>query len=126
MITVLVSKEKNFPVGSSKIKWALKDFFKKNGIVSDAFVNVSFVDNKKMIEVSSKYLKDKKVHNVLSFTNEDKANFVFPPGAIYLGDIVLCFPELLKEAKNEGKLIDEKAIELCLHAGEHLLGRHHE
>ena len=126
MINVYLKKKNSYPVGSTKVKKALREFFLKNGIVSDAFVNVSFVDKNKMLVLCKKYLKDNNVHNVLSFTNETKDGFVSLPGNIYLGDIVVCFPKLLEEARSEGKLIDEKAIELCLHAGEHLLGRHHE
>jgi len=127
MISVFVSKAENYPIRSPKIKKVLRDFFKKNGIVSDAEVSVSIVGEKKMKEIGRKYMNDKKIHNVLSFTNEETTNkFVNPPDKIYLGEIVLCYPMVIKEAQIEGKLIDEKAIELLLHSGEHLLGRHHE
>lgn len=80
-----------------------------------------------MKNICKKYLNDKKIHNVLSFTTEEtKGKFVYPPDKIYLGEIILCYPMVIKEAQIEKKLIDEKAIELLLHAGEHLLGKHHE
>jgi len=127
MISVLVAKSENYPIGSPKIKKILRDFFKKNGIVSDAQVSVSIVGEKKMRDICKKYLNDKKLHNVLSFTTEEtKGRFVYPPDKIYLGEIILCYPMVIKEAQMEKKLIEEKAIELLLHAGEHLLGRHHE
>jgi probable rRNA maturation factor len=127
MISVLVSKSDNYPIKSPKIKKVLRDFFNKNGIVSDAEVSVSIVNEKKMKEISNKFLKDNKVHNVLSFTSEEtKGSFVYPPDKIYLGDIVLCYPMIVKESQMEGKLIEDKAMELLLHGGEHLLGRHHE
>ena len=127
MISVLIAKSKNYPIGSPKIKKILRDFFKKNGIVSDAQVSVSIVGEKKMKDICKKYLNDKKLHNVLSFTTEEtKGRFVYPPDKIYLGEIILCYPMVVKEAQMEKKLIEEKAIELLLHAGEHLLGRHHE
>ena len=127
MISVLVTKTENYPIKSPKIKKALRDFFKKNGIVSDAQVSVSIVGEKKMKDICRKYLNDKSLHNVLSFTTEEtKGKFVYPPDKIFLGEIILCYPVVIKEAQMEGKLIDEKAIELLLHAGEHLLGRHHE
>ena len=126
MISVLVSKEANYPVSSAKIKTFLKDFFTKNGIVSDAEVSVAIVGEKEMFEVGRKYLKDKKLHNVLSFTVEEKStSFVYPPGKIYLGEIILCYPKVLEEAKIENKRIEVKLLELVEHASEHLLGRHH-
>jgi len=127
MISVLVSKSGSYPVSSPKVKKALRDFFEKNGIVSNAEVSVSIVGEKKMRDVCKKYLNDKNLHSVLSFTtDEDKNKFVYPPDKIYLGEVILCYSLVVEEAKKEGKLIDEKAIELLLHAGEHLLGRHHE
>jgi len=127
MISVIIAKSGNYPIGSPKIKKILRDFFKKNGIVSDAQVSVSIVGEKKMKDICKKYLNDKKLHNVLSFTTEEtKGRFVYPPDKIYLGEIILCYPMVVKEAQMEKKLIEEKAIELLLHAGEHLLGRHHE
>lgn len=127
MISVLVSKTGNYPISTPKVKKALRDFFTKNGIVSDASVSVTITGLSKMKTISKKYLNDKNLHNVLSFTTEEtKGKFIYPPDKIFLGEIILCYPVVIKEAQIEGKLIDEKAIELLLHAGEHLLGRHHE
>ena len=43
-----------------------------------------------------------------------------------MGEIVICYPKVLEEAKLEGKLIDQKAYELVEHGALHLLGFHHE
>ena len=127
MISVLVSKSGNYPVSGPKLKKALKAYLEKNGIVSDAQVSVCIVGEKRMKEISRKYLNDKKLHNVLSFTTEETdKKFIYPPDKIYLGEIIICYPKVLEEAKREKKLIDEKAIELLLHGCEHLLGKHHE
>ncbi len=127
MITVLFTKQSNYPVSSPKIKKVLKDFLIKNGIVSDAELSLALVGEKKMLEVGKKYLKDKKLHNVLSFTVEEKEkNFVYPPGKIYLGEIIVCYPLVVEEAKTENKRIEDKMIELVEHGTLHLLGVHHE
>lgn len=143
MIKVNVSKESNYPVSSPVIKKKLRVFLAKAGIVSDCIVSVAIVGEKKIVELSKKYLKDpfagragKDIHNVLSFTEDEThatfvfgkaVNFVYPPdGKIYLGEIIVCYPQALKEAKHEGKLIDEKVCELIEHGAMHLLGKHHE
>ena len=127
MISVLISKQGNYPISLPKIKKFLRDFFFQNGIVSDAQVSVSILGEKKMLEVSKKYLKDKLVHNVLSFTTEEAdEKFVYPSDKVYLGEILVCYPKVVEEAKKEGKLIDEKLQELLKHGGTHLLGIHHE
>ena len=129
MIYVSVKKQTNYPVSSPKIKKALQNFLEKEGIVSDADVSVSIVGEKKMLELSSKYLKERKtLHNVLSFPYIDNdVDFRYPPdNLIHLGEIVLCYPKIIDEAKSEGKLIDQKAIELAEHGAMHLLGKHHK
>ena len=128
MIKVNVKKQSNYPISSTKIRKNLKDFLASHGIVSDAEVSVALVGEKKMLEVGKKYLKDKSLHNVLSFTaDEIDSKFVFPPdGGIHLGEIIVCYPVAFEEAKKEGKLIEAKVMELIEHGALHLLGIHHE
>ena len=128
MIKVRVKKQSNFPVSSTKIRSILKTFLASHGIVSDAEVSVAIVGEKKMLEVGKKYLKDKSLHNVLSFTSDEvDPKFVYPPdGKIHLGEIIVCYPKAFEEAKKEGKLIEQKVLELIEHGALHLLGIHHE
>jgi rRNA maturation RNase YbeY len=134
MIKVFVSKQSNYPVGVANIKRKLAEFLTKSGIVSDADVSVAIVGEAKMLEVGKKYLKDvhgrpdKKLHNVLSFVpGEVKEGFVYPPdGKIHLGEIIVCYPLAVKEAKEENVLIDERVYELIEHGALHLMGIHHK
>lgn len=128
MIKVYVKKQSSYPISTPDVKKRLKEFFLKNGIVSDAEVSVSFVGEKKMDILSKKYMRDKKIHNVLSFPYMEKGeSFQYPPdGMLRLGEIIICFPTLVKEANDEGKIIEEKMNELLEHGAMHLMGHHHE
>lgn len=128
MVKVSIVKQGNYPVKVPSIKKKLASFFESHGIVSKAEVSVAIVGEAKMMDLVDKYLKDGKLHNVLSFTpDEIKGAFVFPPdGVVYLGEIVVCFPVALKEAMRENVLIDQKVYELIEHGGLHLLGIHHK
>jgi rRNA maturation RNase YbeY len=128
MIKVYVKKQGNYPVSTPKLKNKLVDFFKKQGIVSDADVSILITSQSQALKIAKKHLGDNNVHNVLSFPgSETVGEFSYPPDdIIHLGEIVLCYPEMVKEAKYEGKRIDEKAYELVEHAARHLLGEHHE
>lgn len=128
MIKVNVKKQSNYPMSSTKIRKNLKNFLTGHGIVSDAEVSVALVGEKKMLEVGNKYLKDKFLHNVLSFTaDEVSPKFIYPPdGVIHLGEIIVCYPKAFEEAKKENKLIEEKIMELIEHGALHLLGIHHD
>lgn len=128
MVKVLVSKQSNYPVKIPVIKKKLAAFFAAHGIVSDAEVSVAIVGEKKMMEIGDKFLKDKKLHNVLSFVpEEERGGFVYPPGEpINLGEIIVCYPLAVKEAVAENVLIDERIYELIEHGGLHLMGIHHK
>lgn len=127
MIKINVSKQSNYPVSGVVIRKYLQDFFKSHGIVSDAEAHVSFVGEAKMKALGKKYYKkDARTHNVFSFVESESKDFKNPPtGIMNLGEIVVCFPVVLKEAKSEGKLIEEKVLELVGHSALHLLGIHH-
>jgi probable rRNA maturation factor len=128
MIKVNLQKQSGYSVNARKLKKTLQDFFSSQGIVSPAEVSIAVVGEKKMLELSSRYLGDKTKHSVLSFTPEEgKEKFVYPPdGIIHLGEIIICYPYLLDEARKQGKLIDEVASELVVHSALHLMGIHHE
>ena len=134
MIKVSVIKQSNYPVSVTVIKKKLSAFLQKKGIVSDAEISVTIVGEKKMMNIGAKYLKDKKLHNVLSFTPGEErfvygkaASFAYPPdGIIHLGEIIVCYPKAVEESKGENVLIDEKVYELVEHGAMHLLGIHHE
>ncbi len=128
MIKVYVNKQSNYPVSAPLLKKTMSRFFSDHGITSDADVSVSLVSEKKMHDLSRRYLKDNKLHNVLSFpSGEGTRDFVYPPDNIlHLGEIIVCYPKAFEEAKEEGKRLEEKVIELVEHGGMHLLGIHHE
>lgn len=128
MIKVFITKQSNFPVKSPDIKKKLAAFFEKNGIVSDAEVSVAIVGEAKMMDIGKKYLKDNKLHNVLSFTpTEVKDNFIYPPdGVVRLGEIMVCYPVAMREANDENVLIQSKVYDLIEHGALHLLGIHHK
>lgn len=127
MIKIYVKKQTNYPIKATDIKKNLVSFFKKKGIVSDATATVVLVGEKKMLDIGKKYLKDSKVRNVLSFTSDEaKKKFVYPPHELLnLGEIVVCYPKAVEEAKAEAKRIDIKVMELIEHGAKHLMGEHH-
>lgn len=134
MIKVSVSKQSNYPVSVTIIKKRLSAFLAKQGIVSDAEVSVAIVGESKMMGIGNKYLKDKKLHNVFSFTPTEnntlkgaRVNFVYPPdGVIHLGEIVVCYPVAVKEAGKINVLTNDRVCDLVEHGALHLLGIHHK
>lgn len=130
MITVRLKKSSNYPIDTKRVKKELVNFFNLRGIVSDAEVSVAFVGSKTMLELASNYLKEgvgSEEHSVLTFLSQEGGKgFIYPPGTIFLGEIIISYPKVLEEAKKEGKLIDDKVSELTLHGASHLMGVHHD
>ncbi len=128
MITVLVSKQSNYPVSALKIKKELIGFLQEQGVQSDAQVSVALVSEKTMLDVSKKYLKDDLLHDVLSFPRmEVQGEFIdSSDGILRLGEILVCYNMAYEEAKEDNMPIEQKVIELIKHGALHLLGIHHE
>lgn len=128
MIKIYVKKYGDYPVGALGLKTRLRKFLEGKGIVSDSIVNICLVGKKRMVDIGKKYLKDNEVHNVLTFVDSEvQKEFKYPSGEVnYLGEIIVCYPVAVEEAKSENKLIEEKVYELVEHGARHLLGEHHE
>ncbi|KKR57938.1 MAG: putative rRNA maturation factor [Candidatus Curtissbacteria bacterium GW2011_GWA1_40_47] len=137
MVNVLIKTDTRYPVNRKIIRKAILDTFKRYKIEKiDAEVSVAVVGKRKMDSLCRKYLKDEKNHQVLAFALEEvvgsqmeraQAGFVNPPDEILrLGDVVLCWPQLLEEAAKDNIMVDEELYRLTLHGMEHLFGEHHE
>ena len=130
MITVLFQTESHFRVKKAVVTDAIKQSL-DGRIRSDAEVSVTIIGDRRMKELNKSYRNLDKTTDVLSFPQNDPSQsmkpFVeVPDGILRLGDIVVSYPEAIREATEENVLVDDKIIELVLHGLEHLLGNHHE
>ena len=86
-----------------------------------------------MRELHTQYMQDPTITDVLSFPQYDPTqldkNFpllVVNDPITVLGDIVVCFPEAVREARKLGKMVDDQICFLVEHGMLHLLGFHHD
>lgn len=63
--------------------------------------------------------------NVLSFPEPEDGTDIGADGAAFLGDIVLAFETIAREAGDAGKPLAEHACHLAVHGTLHLLGHDH-
>lgn len=133
MVNVIIHTDTRYPVNRRVIRKAVLDTFSEFKITGgDLEVSVAVVGSRKMKDLSLKFLKDAKAHEVLAFAQEEISDssgrgFVNPPDNILrLGDIVLCWPEVLESASRQDSMVDDQLYFLTGHATEHLLGKHHE
>ena len=126
MVKVSVTKQSNYPVGTAKIKNRLAAFLKNQGIVSDAEVSVAIVGDRKMRALSKKYKGEDKTRNILSFSLSEGESTHLGSEVLKLGDIVISYPQIIREASVEEVLVDDKIDTLIEHGMLHLLGINHE
>ncbi|MEX2028439.1 MAG: rRNA maturation RNase YbeY [Candidatus Curtissbacteria bacterium] len=128
MLRVLLSTDPRYPVNRKVLRRAVLEVFEREKIADVAAeVSVSVVGRRKMKALTAKYLKDGRDHEVLSFPIEEAQGFAgSPDGVLRLGDVVLCWPEVLICAARDNVTCDEEVSKLTAHGVEHLLGKHHE
>lgn len=129
MITVLFQTESHYPVNRKKVKQAVVDALSPQ-VRRDAEVSVSIVGDRRMRQLNRDFRKIDETTDVLSFGLNDPTTKSppfqdAPDNVLRLGDILISFPQAVKEAGEENKMVDDKIIELALHGLQHLLGIHH-
>lgn len=130
MISILFQTESHYPANRKKIKQAVVDALAKQ-VFGDAELSVSIVGDRRMRELNRDWRKVDDTTDVLSFGLNDPTlkSSPFqdaPDDVLRLGDIVISYPQAVKEAGEENKLVDDKIIELALHGLDHLMGKHHD
>lgn len=123
---VLIYVESRYKVNRKKIKSAISQVCAANGITSKVEVSVAIVGDRKMTVLNKKYRDKEGTTNVLSFPLSEGEQSKLPVGVNHLGDIVVSYPVVIKEAAKEEMLVDEKVDELVRHGMLHLLGLHHQ
>ncbi len=130
MVTVTIQTESRYPIARKRITKAVQDFL-VGKIESDADVSISIVGDRKMLQLNSTYRQKDYPTDVLSFPLQEMGTysdvpFIGPPDDIlHLGDIVVSYPQAVREAGEENKLVDDVIEFLILHGLNHLLGIHH-
>jgi probable rRNA maturation factor len=89
----------------------------KNGITDLVEVGLLVVGVPEMKKLHKKYMETDEVTDVLSFPTYEKP---------LMGDIVICYPVAVQQAKANGKSVNEEMAFLAEHSCLHLLGIHHE
>lgn len=125
-IRVLLFVESRYKVNRRRIKNTARALLIEQGVKGPAEVSVAIVGDRKMRELSKKHRGLDKTTNVLSFSLIEGEHVNLPPDVLGLGDVVISYPAVIREAAKEEVLVDDKIDELLKHGLLHLLGVHHE
>lgn len=123
---VLIYVESRYKVNRKKIKSAIDSVLQENNVQSQLEVSVAIVGDRKMTKLNKEYRNKEGTTNILSFPLSEGEQTHLPTDITRLGDIVISYPMVIKEASEQEMLVDERVDELVRHGMLHLLGLHHE
>jgi probable rRNA maturation factor len=138
MINVIVNSDSRYPINKLVVQATVIEVLQRHGILGNVEIGINIVGDRKMHEINKKFRGIDSTTNILSFALEDpvsasqlqhvpKVGFVKSPDKVLrLGDILISYPEVLKDAASEGVSVEEEMRFLVEHGTKHLLGIHHD
>mgnify|MGYP001610107499 CR=1 FL=1 len=138
MVNVLIYIESRFPADRVKIREFVEQYLHKK-LSGTIEVGVSIVGDRKMKLLNKTYRDIDDTTDVLSFpiddpgasTRRDIAVGFSPEKSsqdkiLRLGDVVVSYPEAVREATEIHSMVDKQVEFLIAHGLDHLMGIHHE
>lgn len=102
------------------------------GVVSSAELSIVITDSEKIMVLNRQYRDVNEPTDVLAFSARESSGsntvpFVQPPnGILHLGEIIICYPQALMQAKEHGHSTNREITILIIHGILHLLGFDHD
>lgn len=90
-------------------------------------IEIVFLTKREIKKLNQLYRKENRPTDVLSFAKEGKVRFPLISGQPkFLGQIAICWPQVMANAKNYSVLPQEELTRVIVHGILHLLGYDHE
>ncbi len=121
-----ISADSRYSFDRKKIKAALEETLKDQGVEGDVLISLSVVGERKIRELEKKFFNRDEVTDVLSFPLGEGEPMPGEPNINNLGDIVVCYPQAKRQAMQWNRLVDDEIAFLVQHGLLHLLGIHHD
>lgn len=125
-VKVLIYVESRYKVDRKRIKSAVQFVLEDQNIQSPVEVSIAIIGNRKMRALNKKYRDKDKTANILSFPLTEGEQTQLPTDTTRLGDIIISYPEVIRESAEQELLVDDRVEELVQHGMLHLLGVHHQ
>jgi rRNA maturation RNase YbeY len=129
MHIIQIFVESRYKVNRKKIKQAITEVLAEHGIQTPVEIAVAVVGDRKMTHLNETYRQKQGTTNVLSFVaseGEKLPETELDDTRNRLGDIILSYPQVVRDSARDEMLVDDKVDELIRHSMLHLLGVHHE
>lgn len=134
MAVVTIQADSRYKINRKRVRAVINDVLKDyHAKDSQMAVSVTVVGNRKMRQLNREYHETDATTDVLSFpyldpqSSQDTEPFVEPvEDYTMLGDIVISYPETVRQAGEKDRLVDDEIDFLVEHGMQHLLGNHHD
>jgi len=120
-ISIEAARWSKFPAIEKVVRGAIEAAL-AGSKAADAEVSVVLADDARIRELNRTWLGKDKPTNVLSFPAAEASN----GEPRFLGDIVLAFETIEREASEDAKPLEHHVVHLAIHGALHLLGYDHE
>lgn len=98
----------------------------EEGVKSQAEVSLVFTGDQRIRRLNRTYRGVDRVTDVLSFEGGNDDDFVDPSdGVEYLGEIFICYPRAVRQAREKGHTVAQEIDILLVHGLFHLFGYDH-
>jgi len=107
------------------------DILKAEGVAPPLEISLVFTDSETVQKLNRDYRGVDAPTDVLAFymltEKETSPSFVLPPdGVTRLGEVIISYPQAVKQANEQGHSVDKELALLIIHGVLHLLGYDHE
>ncbi len=123
---ILIFVESRYKVNRKRLKFFVASVLEEQKVHTPLEVSIAIVGDRKMRAVNKQYRQIDKTTNILSFPLSEGESTHLPTDIVRLGDIIISYPQVIRESAAEEKLVDDRVEELVRHGMMHLLGLHHE
>jgi probable rRNA maturation factor len=117
-----------YPVNRKKLRATAEKVLSEYKI-DNAQLDLSVVGTRKIKSLNEERLNHSGVTDVLSFPHHEKNKIddfpIVQSDLPHLGDIVICYPKAINDARRYGKKVDDQLCFYLEHGLMHLLGYHH-
>lgn len=112
-----VSAPSRYRISTKQIRVVGQVLFAKYQLPEKSILNIVFVGKRKMTAIASTYKKENVALPVLSFRYAESS----PEQEDLLGEIFLCYPQVILLAAERGKKVDDTLANLIEHGLQNLL-----
>jgi probable rRNA maturation factor len=130
-INVLIEKEFKKQVNSVWLKNIIGQVLNTEKVGVKAELGLVITNDEKIRELNLKYLEEDRPTDVLSFPMNEQLNgspaFTnVPDGKLHLGEIIISYPQAVKQAEEHNHPAEKEIVILLIHGILHLLGYDHD